>query len=365
MKRSILILAASLAALAADPVPAGKIVGGPYVVNVSARNATVMWVVQSGDVSFQAAGAAAKTSPAFRVEKTTLTGLKANTKYEYNVGGPDDRGKGWFKTPPAPPASALPFRFVVYGDNRTRDDVHRRVVEALMKYGIPDFVVQTGDMTPDGFDSSAWPVFFGIEKELLRQTAFFPALGNHERHTPRFAEFFDRAKPYYSFEWGNAHFAVVDSDIGSVSPLESEQKELWVEQTKWLEADLKSHQAADYRFVAAHHGPITAVSSRQGDNPHMTALMPMFEKYRVSAGLFGHDHNYQHYLKNGVHYIISGGGGAPLYDVDKPAPGITQKVMSIENFVSFSVNGKVIQVKTISIDGKTIDEFELRAPAQI
>ncbi len=53
-------------------------------------------------------------------------------------------------------------------------------------------------MTPDGFDSSAWPVFFGIERELLRHTAFFPALGNHERHTPRFAEFFDRPRPYYS-----------------------------------------------------------------------------------------------------------------------------------------------------------------------
>jgi len=27
----------------------------------------------------------------------------------------------------------------------------------------------------------------------------------------------------------------------------------------------------------------TAVARRQGDNPHMMALMPMFEKYHVSA----------------------------------------------------------------------------------
>lgn len=364
MKKLLLILIASLA-LVADPAQTGKIIGGPYVVNVSARNATIMWIVQTADVSIQPAGGAAKTSPSFRVEKTTLTGLKANTKYEYNVGGSDDSGKGSFKTPPAPPASALPFRFVVYGDNRTRDDVHRRVIEMLVKNGIPDFVVQTGDMTPDGFDSSAWPVFFDIERELLRHTAFFPALGNHERHTPRFAEFFDREKPYYSFDWGNAHFAMVDSDIGSVSAIESERTASWAEQTRWLEADLKAHQGADYRFVAAHHPPITAVSSRQGDNPHMIALMPMFEKYRVSAGLFGHDHNYQHYLKNGIHYIGSGGGGAPLYDVDKPPVGITQKVVSIENFITFSVNGRVVHVQTISIDGKVIDDFEIQAPATI
>ena len=360
MKRFLLVLTACMA-LTADPAQTGKIVGGPYVVDVSARNATVMWVVQDADVSLQSGGKAVKTSPAFRVEKTTLTGLKANTEYEYNVGGADGSGKGSFKTPPAPPQSALPIRFVVYGDNRTRDDVHRRVVEMLVKNGIPDFVLQTGDMTPDGFDSSAWPVFFDIERELLRHTAFFPALGNHERHTPRFAEFFDKPKPYYSFDWGTAHFAVLDSDIGSVSPIKSEQQAYWAEETRWLEEDLKAHQNADYRFVAAHHPPITAVASRQGDNPHMIALMPMLEKYRVTAGLFGHDHNYQHYLKNGIHYIGTGGGGAPLYDVDKPAPGVTQKVVSIENFVSVSVNGRTAHVQTIAIDGKTIDDFEMQA----
>ena len=349
------VLPLSFAALAAEN---GKIVGGPYVVNVTSRSATIAWLVQTAEVSVN--GPAAKTSPAVRVEKTMLSGLTANTRYDYNVAGTDPAGKGYFKTPPATTGA---FSFVMYGDNRTRNDVHRGVIQAMLKHGTPDFVVQTGDMVADGFDSSLWPVFFDIEHDLLRQTAFFPALGNHERHTPLFAEYFQKPKPYYSFEWGNAHFAVIDSDLGNVSTHESERAAFWAEQTRWLEEDLKAHQNADYRFIAAHHGPITAVARRQGDNPHMIALMPLFEKYRVSAGLFGHDHNYQHYLKNGVHYIVSGGGGAPLYDVDKPAEGITQKVMSIENFVAFSVDGKTAHVQTISIDGKVIDDFEIQAPA--
>jgi hypothetical protein len=41
-----------------------------------------------------------------------------------------------------------------------------------------------------------------------------------------------------------------------------------------------------------------------------------------------------------VHYLITGGGGAPLYDVDKPPEGITQKVISTEHFVSVKVTGK-------------------------
>jgi len=44
-----------------------------------------------------------------------------------------------------------------------------------------------------------------------------------------------------------------------------------------------AHQKSEYRFVSSHHPPFTAVSRRQGDNPHMTALVPTFEKYHVSA----------------------------------------------------------------------------------
>jgi acid phosphatase type 7 len=360
MKTLSLFLACTLASFAADSASTGNIVGGPYVVNVTSRTATIAWLVKTAEVTVS--GPATKVSPSVHVEKTTLAGLTPNTRYDYSVAGNDPAGKGHFKTPPA---AGGPFTFVVYGDNRTRNDVHRRVIETLLKQGTPDFVVQTGDLVADGFDSSLWPVFFDIEHDLLRQTAFFPSLGNHERNTPVFGEYFLKPKPYYSFDWGNAHFAVINSDLPNVSPLASERDAFWAEQTRWLEEDLKAHQGADYRFVAAHHPPMTAVTRRQGDNAHMTALIPMFEKYRVSAGLFGHDHNYQHYLQNGIHYIVSGGGGAPLYDVDKPAPGITQKVASIENFVSVSVDGKTAHVQTFDIGGKVIDDFEIHASAPL
>ena len=157
---------------------------------------------------------------------------------------------------------------------------------------------------------------------------------------------------------------MINSDIANVSKTESARAAFWEEQTHWLEEDLKAHQTADYRFVSAHHPPYTAVASRQGDNPHMTALTPMLEKYNVTAGFFGHDHNYQHYLKNGIHYVISGGGGAPLYDVDKPPVGITVKVASVENFVDVSVDGKTAHVQAITIDGNVIDDFELHSSAQ-
>jgi hypothetical protein len=353
MHKLLALVFAGAAALAA----ADKIVGGPMVVNPTPRSATVVWIVQSGELTLQPPSGPARKSPSFHVEQTTLTGLQPNTRYEYDADG-QEAGKGSFKTPPT---GSEPYNFVVYGDNRTRHDVHRQLIETLVKHGTPDFVLQSGDMVENGVDNSLWPIFFDIEKELLRHTVFFPALGNHERNSHDFFEFFQASSPYYSFNWGNGHFIVLNSDIGNAALTAPQRDAFWTEQTRWLEEDLKNSQSADYRFIVAHHPPFTAVASRQGNNPHMTALVPMFEKYHVNVAFFGHDHNYQHYLKNGIHYLVSGGGGAPLYDVDKPAADITQKVVKIENFLTVSVQGKKAHIEAIAIDGKKLDEIDIQA----
>jgi predicted phosphodiesterase len=348
---------------AAALTAAEKIAGGPFVVNATSRSATVVWIVRTGEVTLQPPdGAEQRTSPSLRIEKTTLTGLKPNTHYDYGVAG-QDAGKGSFKTAPSS-SDPAPYQFVVYGDTRTRHDVHRRVMEAIGKRETPDFILHTGDLVADGNNTSLWPVFFDIERDLLRHATFFPTLGNHERNASYFRDLFQEDGPYYSFNWGNGHFIVMNSDIANAASSAREKDAFWAEQTHWLEDDLQAHQTADYRFVIAHHPPFTAVSRRQGNNPHMTALVPMFEKYHVSAAFFGHDHNYQHYLKNGVHYIVTGGGGAPLYDVDKPADGITVKVAKTENFVTVKVDGKSAHIEAMAVDGTDLDQIELHGGTQ-
>lgn len=337
---------------------AQKVVGGPFVVSTAPRSASIVWIVQTGEVTVHGTTGADRVSPVLHAEKTTLTGLLPNSKYEYSAA--NDALKGSFKTPPAA-TSTDPYRFVIYGDTRTRHDVHRKVIEALVKNGIPDFVVHTGDQVEDGYNASLWPIFFDAEKELLRQTMFFPSLGNHERNSSYYFELLQQTKPYYSFDWGNAHFTVLNTDVGNMSPSPKERQAMWAEEVRWLEQDLQEHQNATWRFIVGHHPPMSAVSRRQTGNEHMGALIPMFEKYKVQALFFGHDHTYQHYLKEGIHYFISGGGGAPLYDVDKPPPGITVKVASIENWINFEVNGKTMRFRTFAIDGSTLDEGEIQA----
>ena len=345
------LLAGALSLSAAE-----TIVGGPFVVNAGQKQATVVWVVKTGEATLGTTqGATDRKAPFLHAESAGFTGLKAGTTYYYNVNGRAD-GMGSFRTSPEP---GTPFDFVVFGDTRTRHDMHQRVVDAILKYSDPQIVLHTGDLVTDGTDTGQWPTFFEIEKNLLKKAAFYPALGNHEKNSRHFYEFFQITTPWYSFDWGNAHFICINSDIGNAAASPAAKEAFWKAQTAWLEEDLQRSQKATFRFVYAHHPPFTAVSKRQGDSPHMQALVPMFEKYNVTAGWFGHDHNYQHYLKDGIHYVITGGGGAPLYDVGKPAEGITQKVTSTEHFVKIRVEGDTATATAIALDGTTIETFTM------
>lgn len=142
--------------LIAQTGAAERVIGGPYVVNVGQRTATVVWVVQTGQVSVGAEpGKVEKTVPVLRAEQTVLNGLKAGTTYHYEA-FPGEAGKGAFKTAPSGEA---PFQFVVYGDTRTRHDVHRSVIQAVLKYADPDFVMHTGDLVENGSDTSLADLF--------------------------------------------------------------------------------------------------------------------------------------------------------------------------------------------------------------
>ena len=334
---------------------ADTLVGGPYTIHVTSKGATVAWVVQSSEVKLGTApGQLDQKSPVLRFERVNYANLKPGTTYYYDVLG-QDAGKGSFKTPPA---GAAPFQFVVYGDTRTRHDFHRKVAEAISK-AEPDFVVHTGDLVSDGADTSLWPIFFSIEKDLLRKAAFFPCLGNHERNNPQYYEFFDVKEPYYSFNWGNAHFSVLNSDYGNAAADADGKDQFWAVQKRWFEADLRASGKAAYRFVVFHHPPFTAYAARQKEPSKTQDFVPLFEQYHVTAVFAGHDHNYQHHVKNGVHYIVTGGGGAPLYPVDAPIPEITKKVESTEHFVKVSVNGKQARSEAIALDGHMIDTIDL------
>ncbi len=60
-------------------------------------------------------------------------------------------------------------------------------------------------------------------------------------------------------------------------------------------------------------------------------------------------------MKNGIQYIVTGGGGAPLAAADPPLPGLTQKVDSVEHYVLVDVQKNRAKVDAIALDGRLIE----------
>jgi len=73
------------------------------------------------------------------------------------------------------------------------------------------------------------------------------------------------------------------------------------------------------------------------------ALTPLFERYGVDIVFNGHHHNYQRSLVHGVTYIVTGGGGAPIYRIRR----------ADEELLAYANTYHVVQI-TITIVAATI-----------
>jgi len=371
---------------------AGEITRGPYLQDVRTDGVVVAWegldlsgsMVAFGAASLDEHGAAAVCAGVHC--HAVLTGLPADADFMYEVrdGAGALAPAGTFRTAPDWPR---PFRFVVFGDNRSDHASHSMVVDMMLADDF-DLVMNTGDMVSDGELEDQWDVFFGIEAELFRSRPFYPAVGNHEEHdgaipivervfhTPS-ASSGSGEVSYYSFDYGNVHFLVID-DFVHVFPwylciLQGKMYDncFTPDQEAWIHADLAAAAAdpvVEHVFVFVHEGPYSSKENRTG-SAAMRELLPLFATSKVRIVFSGHDHLYEHGISgNGLHYVVTGGGGAPLYDskpdfLNQMFPHEILMVESIHNFQLVEVAGEWVKMSTWDVDGaQVIDEIELGTP---
>ena len=250
-----------------------------------------------------------------------------------------------------------PFRFAVYGDTRDGHDVHRKIVAQIMAAD-PAIVIQTGDLVHSATDGSQWRTYDDITRDMRNRIPVYPSRGNHDVGGTGYedrvtAPFTSGNKLWYSFNVGNSHFVSLAVDEFAPYDVQSPQY-------LWLEADLAAARPATrHVFVFFHAGPYSIGS--HGSN--MTArkiLCPLFEKYGVRAVFNGHDHIYYHTLRNGIHYLVTGGGGAPLYYPDPKKGAIAgDKWERTNNYVLCEVDADKVDVNVCRADGSTIERFRM------
>ncbi|MBM4396534.1 MAG: metallophosphoesterase family protein, partial [Deltaproteobacteria bacterium] len=310
-----------------------------------------------------------------------LSGLAAGTAWHYRVlvDGQPAGEPGTFVTSPEPGSTGA-FTFLVAGDNRSDANAHALVVSRMTEHEA-DFVVNTGDMVSSGEVASQWVEFFAIEAALVRDTPIYPTVGNHDEDDGDLPEPYLRLftpppgsghDSYYSFDHGNSRFIVldgyveVDDEWSCLLKILNWGKCFDEHQSEWLEATLKDatgDPAVDHVFVFTHEGPYSSKPGRSG-SPQMRRLLDLFSVNKVRVVISGHDHYYEHGLaNNGLPYVITGGGGAPLYEtspgLDLLHPHQVLVSTSVHNFLRVFVQGPYIEVTAYDATGTQIDRFEI------
>jgi len=393
-----LVGVALLAAPAAD-------LEGPFVGNVTSNSAVIWW--RSSTPAPGAVVIANRTlrddQPPFEV---TVTGLEPGKTYQYHVeldegGRLPGQGDYSLRTA-AGRGTEAEFRFAVICDSRgtkASEPVNVPVLQALLKHAksrSAQFVVFPGDLAFGYCNDAAeyrreLRVWKSAAADLMHEIPVYLTMGNHDvlihpdrdRHGPydldgamvggklltgeeAFAQEFVNpsnspqpenagAPPYaetcYSFDWGNCHFVVLNTNywVGTRSfprvpgdPCRLYERgnpegRIMDRQMQWLREDLRRARQAGARhiFVFGHEPafPVGAhvddamyyegnatLSLKRDIRARQHQFWQMLSDNGVLAGFFGDEHNYSRALIGPagdktydppVWHIISGGAGAP------------------------------------------------------
>jgi acid phosphatase type 7 len=276
------------------------------------------------------------------------------------------------KEPKAPPPPGVKspsdvnnalFRFAVYGDTRTNDAVHREIVKEVMDAN-PDFILQTGDLVQFSAIRSQWRRFDQITKPIRdRHIPYYPSRGNHDvagtcSYLNEVRDKFESGnKLYYRFDSGNLRFIALDT----ASPLADTASPQYL----WLEQELQLAKKENKFVVPFFHEAIFSVGTHAGENRKLRSVLhPLFKAYGVKVVFQGHDHLYYRTRRDDITYVVTGGGGAPLYAV---RPELMEKgdvARSIHHFCLAQVFPDRIEVsvfaRTTQAAGMNkIDEFSI------
>jgi hypothetical protein len=332
-----LVVVAALAARAQAIV----VTRGPYLQMPTPTSIMVRWrtdVASNSRVRFGAAPGSltsmADDATSTTEHAVTVTGLSPDTLYYYAIGSSSGTLEGgdadhFFRTQPVA-GPARPMRIWVTGDGGFANANGQAVRDAYATYnagGATDFWLLLGDNAYLlGSDADYQAALFDMHHDLLRTVPVWSTFGNHEDFSaddltgtgPYFDLFsFPTAgesggvasgsEAYYSFDFANVHFIVLDSEGPAGGPAGTPGLPLPTDPMMvWLVADLQA-TTADWVIALWHRPPYSKGFFHDSDVEvneinMRTNVLPTLEDYGVDLVLTGHSHSYERsYLLDG-HY---------------------------------------------------------------
>jgi hypothetical protein len=347
-------------ALLAVPLARAALVKQPYLQTLTDTTIMVHWETstsQIGKVEYgltSGYGQEVSHSNSTVDHELTLTGLQMDTLYHYRaISGSDSSTDATFHSNVT---GDRPFRFFAYGDDRSDSAGHQSVINRMLAASpLPDLALNVGDLTYDG-STPHFQTFFSIEGGLMRRMPMYPAVGNHDisnmTNWLRFLALPNNERSY-TLRYGNSAFHCVDV-YSTYTPGST--------QYNWLVSELQADSAdptVKHIFVWFHDPPYTTNTGHSSNTTIRSYLCPLFERFHVAIAFQGHNHCYEHSLVNGVHYIITGGGGAPLYSSWNAAqPWTVYRLATFEDVV-VDVRGDTVRSVAVKPNGTEFDTLVL------
>ncbi len=198
------------------------------------------------------------------------------------------------------------FRFSILGDRTGTPDqkVYAQAWAEINRLR-PDFVINVGDTIEGGADETAQAEWRTIRDFLnqYRRFPFYYVAGNHDVWSAFSRKLFEKetGRPtFYSFNYQNAHFVVLDN---------SQTLDLTLDQLQYLERDLQQNRQRSPKFVFFHQSFwIVFLKFQSGAFP----LHRLAREYGVNYVVTGHGHFLFRMARDGVNYVQAGSSGAKL-----------------------------------------------------
>jgi 3',5'-cyclic AMP phosphodiesterase CpdA len=228
-----------------------------------------------------------------------------------------------------PSSDGPALRFAVVGDTRDNPNVYRRVLDSVMA-GDSEFLLNTGDLVSQG-TKAQWQAFQEIMADFT--LPFYPVPGNHDGLLGKldgYLAYSGAPAAHYSFDRGPVHFTLADSHNGGISAVE----------LAWLRGDLSATDQP-LKMVVLHHPPFDPDGTDWIMAYGAEQFMDLMVEKAVDYVFAGHIHAFAWEERDGVEYIITGGGGAPLYGKDHP--------QSFHHYLQVTVQGDEVTVEIVEI----------------
>jgi hypothetical protein len=252
------------------------------------------------------------------------------------------------------------IHFVAMGDSRSNPDIFKAIMTNV-KNDRPDFIISMGDLVGRGGAFDEWNTyFFNIAEDVIADIPLVSALGDHEGNDDNgelFRHYFLTDEPlkkqWFSFDYGDAHFAVLDYRRADSA-----------EMINWFIDDV-SKSKARWKFVYMHRPcyNFSGHQSRWGFNK----WPELFRKFKIDIVFAGHSHIYERFFPIrpfdeadawAVTYITTGGAGAGLYkETGKYKP--LAAAGSINHFVDIRISGDTLILRTIKNDASLFDSLTI------